>query len=59
MTSLLDTARHCRELMRCAQNSAVLEQLRVWMEELEQHAQTLAQKPEELRGRVSIPPPAK
>ena len=36
VNSLVDVARHCRELMLRARNPAVIEQLRLWMEELEE-----------------------
>ena len=38
-------AQRCRELMRTARSNVVQEQLRVWIEEFEEHAAILDREP--------------
>jgi hypothetical protein len=44
VSSLVSVARHCRELMHVARNPSVIEQLRLWMEELEEQAAMTARR---------------
>lgn len=54
---LMDTIiRRCRELLTCARNAAVVEQLRLWLEELEQQTATLASQAEDAGQRLTSRP---
>jgi hypothetical protein len=56
VNSLVGVARHCRELMHGARNPAVIEQLRLWMEELEEQAAMTARHLDDAGQDRSTPP---
>ena len=56
VNSLVNVARHCRELMLRARNPAVIEQLRLWMEELEEQAAMTARHLDDAGQDPSTPP---